>query len=181
LKNSKKFIVRCAKRTQTKYAVSVCIDWRTKRNKEIRNLEQLFFKCAMYQGWANVAFEGSCDLSGWGIFSQDMTFKFDTWVKEVNWSPRNFFGVRIYSGSSESWDLSVLSDWKYLQCKNFAGNLLDSIQDLKILFNMIITVFYPIRPYGQIRWTHFLKTITYQLTREITFFKCLLQNKFGLT
>jgi hypothetical protein len=45
----------------------------------------------------------------------------------------------------------------------------------------IITVFYPIRPYVQITWIHFLKTITYQLPREITFFKCLLQNKFGFT
>jgi hypothetical protein len=49
------------------------------------------------------------------------------------------------------------------------------------LQSLSATVFYPIRPYGQFRWIHFLKTKTYQLPREITFFKCLLQNKFRFT
>jgi hypothetical protein len=46
----------------------------------------------------NVAFGGSSDFSNWGTSSPDMTLKFGTQIKEVKRGPRNFFGVRIFSG-----------------------------------------------------------------------------------
>jgi hypothetical protein len=109
---------------------------------------------------------------------------FATFEKKFHAAVRNFFGTCLKLQCYIIWILQF-------PCKslNIFFNFLSHFYllflvkwaDISSSRDFLYTVFYPIRPYGQIRWIHFLKTITYQLPREITFFKCLLQNKFGFT